>query len=127
MATGPAGGAAGPVTEAVAPEHLPARPTVTLRERRLHQLLGVAIETAEVDEALNRLDFTLVDRTDSQVDGVCWTIEAPSHRFDIEREADLVEEVCRIYGYNRVPARRPATDLTWRRRNPARPHSFGTW
>ena len=109
-----AGGAAGPVTEAVAPEHLPARPTVTLRERRLHQLLGVAIETAEVDEALNRLDFTLVDRTDSQVDGVCWTIEAPSHRFDIEREADLVEEVCRIYGYNRVPARRPATDLTLR-------------
>jgi len=105
------GGSAGPVIEAVAPEHLPVRPQVQLREQRLHALLGVTIDTAEVDDALNRLDFALVDRTRSDVEGVTWTIEAPSHRFDIEREADLVEEVCRIYGYNRVPARRPFTDL----------------
>jgi phenylalanyl-tRNA synthetase beta chain len=51
---------------------------------------------------------------DTEVDGVCWTVEAPSHRFDIEREADLVEEVCRIYGYNRVPARCPLTELALR-------------
>jgi phenylalanyl-tRNA synthetase beta chain len=108
------GGSAGPVTEAVAPEHLPARRQVRLRERRLQQLMGVAIDTAEVDGALTRLDFELVDRSSSTEEGVCWTIEAPTHRFDIEREADLVEEVCRIYGYNRVPARRPATELELR-------------
>ncbi|MEQ8857558.1 MAG: phenylalanine--tRNA ligase subunit beta [Pseudomonadales bacterium] len=109
------GGEAGPVTEAVAPDHLPARRHVSLRERRLHELVGASIETAEVDGALARLDFALVERTVSESDGVCWTIEAPSHRFDIEREADLVEEICRIYGYNRVPARQPSTALSLRR------------
>ncbi len=108
------GGEAGPVVEAVAPEHLPEKPQVRLREHRLHALLGVAIETAEVDAALERLDFRLLERTETEADGVSWTVEAPSHRFDIAREADLVEEVCRIYGYNRVPARRPVTELALR-------------
>lgn len=105
------GGQAGPVTEAVAPEHLPTPNRVRLRERRLHELMGLAIDAGEVDEALRRLDFTLVERGESAADGICWTIESPSHRFDIEREADLVEEVCRIYGYNRIPARLPRTAL----------------
>ncbi|HEX7037477.1 MAG TPA: phenylalanine--tRNA ligase subunit beta [Pseudomonadales bacterium] len=105
------GGEAGPVTEAVAPEHLPATRQVTLRERRLHTLMGVAIERAEVDEALERLGFRLLEREETEADGVRWTVEAPSHRFDIEREADLVEEVCRIYGYNRIPARLPQSAL----------------
>jgi phenylalanyl-tRNA synthetase beta chain len=109
------GGEAGPLTEVVAPEHLPEKRPVTLRERRLHELVGVAIGRSEVDEALGRLDFRLIDRRESEADGMCWTIESPSHRFDIEREADLVEEVCRIYGYNRVPARRPQTALELRR------------
>lgn len=105
------GGEAGPVTEAVAPEHLPQRRRVRLRERRLHALVGVEIARAEVDEAFERLGFELLDRVDTETDGVCWTVEVPSHRFDVEREADLVEEVCRIYGYNRVPARLPRTEL----------------
>ncbi len=108
------GGHAGPVTEAVAPEHVPAKRPVCLRERRLHELVGVVIDAAEVDRVLDRLDFRLLERVDREADGICWTIEAPSHRFDVEREADLVEEVCRIYGYNRVPARRPATELALR-------------
>ena len=108
------GGSAGPVVEAVAPEHLPDRRQVRLRERRLHELLGVEIAAAEVDGALARLDFELVARVDGGDDGVCWTVASPTHRYDIEREADLVEEVCRIYGYNRVPARRPQTALALR-------------
>lgn len=109
------GGEAGPVCESVAPEHLPATTTVRLRECRLRALLGVEIDPAEVDQALLRLHFRLVERVETGADGVCWTIESPSHRFDIEREVDLVEEVCRIYGYNRVTPRRPVTDLALRR------------
>ena len=108
------GGEAGPVTEAIDREKLPVRATVRLRENRLNQLVGAPMSTSDVDEALKRLDFRLLDRSVTEHDGVCWTIEAPSHRFDIEREADLVEEVVRIYGYNRVPARRPVTDLALR-------------
>lgn len=103
------GGEPGPVTEAVSTDHLPVPPEVTLREGRLAELLGVKIDTADVDQALSALGFELLTRTTDPE--VRWTIRVPSHRFDIEREADLVEEVCRIYGYNNVPSRRPVTDL----------------
>lgn len=108
------GGAPGPVTEAAAPEQLPVPATVRLRERRLRALIGADIDPADVDDALARLQFGLVERAPSTDDGVCWTIEAPTHRFDIEREVDLVEEVCRIHGYNRIAPRRPVTDLALR-------------
>ena len=108
------GGQPGPVIESVEASHLPPVRRVSLRQRRLDELLGVAIDTAEVDKLLHRLGFTLVDRTEAEGDGVVWTIEAPSHRFDIAIEADLVEEVCRIYGYNRIPSRTPVTGLALR-------------
>jgi phenylalanyl-tRNA synthetase beta chain len=108
------GGEPGPVTEVVAPENLPARAPVRLRQRRLDQLVGVEIPPAEVDAALTRLDFELVTREALPGEGIAWTVIAPSHRFDIEREADLVEEVCRIYGYNRIPAKRPMASIPLR-------------
>ena len=108
------GGSPGPVQEAVNGAHLPqqARPGIT--QARLNALLGVEIDSAEVDRIFERLDFRMLSRETAAETGVHWTIEAPSHRFDIEIEADLVEEVCRIYGYNRIPSRRPVTDLTLR-------------
>ena len=108
------GGNPGPVVESVDREQLPSVQRVSLRQRRLDELLGVAIDAAEVDTLLHRLDFTLVDRSEDAHDGIVWTIESPTHRFDIEIEADLVEEVCRIYGYNRVPSRTPVTGLALR-------------
>jgi phenylalanyl-tRNA synthetase beta chain len=109
------GGEPGPVAETVAPEYLPPPPQVRLRQRRLQALLGVDVDVAEVDEALSRLDFELIERQHTETDGICWVIQAPSHRFDVEREADLVEEVCRIYGYNRIPARLPTSSVALRR------------
>lgn len=108
------GGAPGPVFEAVDAANLPADRTATLRLRRLDQLLGTRIEAAEVDRVLARLDFELLERVVSDADGVSWTIRAPSHRFDIAIEADLVEEICRVHGYNNIPSKRPVTDLTLR-------------
>jgi len=104
------GGEPGPVSEAVAPDALPVRAEVALREARLNELLGVDIEPERVDAALDQLGFELLERGAEQ-DGVRWVIRSPSHRFDISREADLVEEICRIYGYNKVPSRLPATRL----------------
>ncbi|MGA1677440.1 MAG: phenylalanine--tRNA ligase subunit beta, partial [Pseudomonadales bacterium] len=105
------GGTPGPVVETVDSDALPTRQPVRLRQRRLNALVGAAIPTDEVDAAFRRLDFGLIERETSEADGIVWTIRPPSHRFDIEREADLVEEVCRIYGYNRIPARRPVAGL----------------
>ncbi|MEM7080076.1 MAG: phenylalanine--tRNA ligase subunit beta [Pseudomonadota bacterium] len=106
------GGAPGPVVESVASEALPEANVVSLRQSRLHDLLGVEIDAATVDDAFARLDFAVLDKAVAQ--DTTWQIRAPSHRFDIAIEADLVEEICRIYGYNNVPSRQPHTALTLR-------------
>lgn len=108
------GGEPGPVEEAVSKPHLPQAAEVILRERRLNELMGVDVAPSAVDEAFERLGFEMLSREaagDGEA-GVQWTIRSPSHRFDIAIEADLIEEICRIYGYNNVPSRRPVTDLT---------------
>ncbi|MBX3706352.1 MAG: phenylalanine--tRNA ligase subunit beta [Pseudomonadales bacterium] len=108
------GGEPGPVTEALSAGHLPVREPVRLRQSRLNALVGVEIAPEEVDAAFARLDFELVGRETQPGTGIVWTIVPPSHRFDVEREADLVEEVCRIHGYNRIPARRPVAPVPLR-------------
>ncbi len=65
--------------------------------RRCHQLIGQDIPTAEIDRILTALGFNLVDRTNEG-----YTVEVPSYKSDVEGEADLVEEVLRIYGLNRI-------------------------
>ena len=105
------GGRAGPTEEAVDAERLPSTAVVSLRQRRLHQLAGVTMDAGAVDAVLARLDFQLRDRRETDGDGVVWTIAAPSHRFDIGIEADLVEEVCRIHGYDNIPSQTPKAAL----------------
>ena len=109
------GGRAGPVQESVEPAHLPACPQVGLRQARLDELAGVTIAADEVDRVLARLDFELLERTETDADAVVWRIAAPSHRFDIQIEVDLVEEICRIHGYDRIPNRLPSGPLALRR------------
>ena len=100
------GGQAGPVVIEESAEHLPQPATITLRDNRLAQQLGVSIAAAEVDDMLNRLGLTFVERNDS---GSTWV--APSWRFDLIIEQDLIEEVARIYGYNNLPTSTPTMAL----------------
>ncbi len=105
------GGEAGPTVVTEDRAALPERREVSVTHSRLEQLLGVSIAQAEVDRAFEQLKFPVLSRDELDGADVRWTIQAPSHRFDIEREADLVEEVCRVYGYNNIPARQPTTEL----------------
>ncbi|MFK7864371.1 MAG: phenylalanine--tRNA ligase subunit beta [Pseudohongiellaceae bacterium] len=91
-----AGGEAGPVVEAVG--SLPEAKTVTLRFSSVDKLLGIHIESDEVIDILSRLGFGLSERSSEQV-----LVSVPSFRFDVAIEADLIEELARIYGYNRLP------------------------
>ncbi|MFM8356721.1 MAG: phenylalanine--tRNA ligase subunit beta, partial [Gammaproteobacteria bacterium] len=108
------GGVPGPVVETVSTANLPQRAAVVLRQRRLDALVGAPIPVADVDTAFARLEFAVVSRMADPVEGVVWTVTPPSHRFDIEREVDLIEEICRVYGYNRLPARQPAAPIPLR-------------
>ncbi len=98
------GGRAGPVTEALAV--LPQRAPVTLRLARVRRILGIDIEPNEAEEILNRLGCTIVRGAEH------WLVTPPTYRFDIAIEEDLVEELARVYGYDRVPATTPAAAAT---------------
>ncbi|MCW2484897.1 phenylalanine--tRNA ligase subunit beta [Candidatus Symbiopectobacterium sp. NZEC127] len=91
------GGQAGPVIDVTNEAHLPARATITLRREKLDRLIGHVVSDEQVSDILTRLGCS-VARTDAG-----WTAVAPSWRFDMEIEEDLVEEVARVYGYNNIP------------------------
>ncbi len=101
-----AGGEAGPIVEAVAETHLPARPNVVLRAARIEKLLGFPIASDEVERILSGLGLA-VTTTEAG-----WICDVPSWRFDIAIEADLLEELARVYGYNNLPVSRIRADLS---------------
>ncbi len=70
-----------------------------LRHRRISELLGTDIPKDRVRRILEDLGFK-VEESDKGV----WRAEVPSYRVDIEREADLIEEVARFYGYDKIPS-----------------------
>ncbi|EGH33673.1 phenylalanyl-tRNA synthetase subunit beta, partial [Pseudomonas syringae pv. japonica str. M301072] len=100
------GGEAGPVIEVVSEQHLPSIAPVTLRASRVEQMLGLVIENAEIERLLTGLGLAVTAEADGQ-----WRVEVPSHRFDISLEVDLIEELARLYGYNRLPVRYPQARL----------------
>ena len=100
------GGEAGPIVEQVSAEHLPSLNEVTLRKARLESLLAYKIDDQKVLDILTRLGLSLVSSNDES-----WTFTAPSWRFDIAIEADLVEEVARVYGYNNLPSTNPVASM----------------
>ncbi|WP_225087962.1 phenylalanine--tRNA ligase subunit beta [Pectobacterium colocasium] len=91
------GGEAGPVVDVTSEADLPTRATITLRREKLDRLIGHVIADEQVSDILQRLGCNVV-KTDAG-----WQATAPSWRFDMEIEEDLVEEVARIYGYNNIP------------------------
>ena len=105
------GGRAGPVQEVAAAEHLPRRPEVTLRAARIGKMLGFELAGAEVERILTGLGLTVTATAEG------WRCAVPSWRFDIAIEADLLEELARVYVYNRLPVSHIRADLVM----PARP------
>lgn len=100
-----AGGQPGPIIEAVSPEYLPSEPAIRLRPERIRKLLGVDVPAAEVEEILRRLGMAVAIEVDH------WLVAPPSSRFDITLEIDLIEEIARIRGYDRLPGNRPLTRM----------------
>lgn len=97
------GGQPGPLSHSEQADNLPQPAIIQLRDQHLTKQLGVAIATDQIDRILSELGLTLQTR-DDQI-GV-W--QAPSWRFDLAIEQDLVEEIARIYGYNKLPVTTPA-------------------
>ena len=79
----------------------PQLPRIRLERSQIRRHLGIDVAATEVEEILTALGFEL------SADESGWTVSAMSHRLDVEREIDLVEEVARIYGFAKIPATLP--------------------
>jgi phenylalanyl-tRNA synthetase beta chain len=103
------GGRPGPVVETISSANLPPPRTIVLRNERLHLYVGDTTDADEVTGIFQRLGFA--PEPGRAGNDHIWSVTVPSHRFDVEREVDLIEEVCRIRGYHVIPARMPTARL----------------
>ncbi|MGN6083070.1 phenylalanine--tRNA ligase subunit beta [Trinickia sp.] len=106
------GGEAGPVDDHVV--NLPRRAPVTMRVARAQRVIGVMIDADEMARIFTRLGL------EYEFDGEIFAVTPPSYRFDIEIEEDLIEEVARIYGFEKIPARPPVAANAMRATNETR-------
>lgn len=93
-----AGGEVGPLTEIRTKAYPRTYPSIYLRRQRIEQLLGITIEDSEIERIIQALDIQLHEKQGG------WQIDVPSHRFDLELEVDIIEELARIYGYDNLPS-----------------------
>ena len=97
------GGVAGPCTVTLGDSVQRTPVCVSFRPAAVERLLGFAVPEANMVEILVNLDMKVDNRV------IPWRVEIPTFRFDITIEADLVEEIARIRGYDAIPTRLPRT------------------
>jgi len=93
------GGQAGPIDDQVV--NLPVRKAVRMRVSRAARVIGVAVPEQDIADIFRRLNFTFEQEPDA------FSVIAPTYRFDISIEEDLIEEVARCYGFERIPVHLP--------------------
>lgn len=93
------GGQPGPISEVCS--ELPQRLPVKLRIARTQRVLGIDVEAAEIEQIMVRLGMAV------ECSGDEFSVTPPSYRFDIEIEEDLIEEIARVHGYEKIPAAKP--------------------
>ena len=92
-----AGGSSGPIKEVKHEPSLPQRPAIILRRQRIAKMLGIALPDEQVHNIFVRLGMCIEQHPEG------WSIAPPGFRFDMAIEADLVEELARVHGYNNIP------------------------
>ena len=92
-----AGGRAGPTRVVAKAANQPARTRIDLRAEHIEGLLGRRLAPRQVESILKRLDMRVAKR------GNRWSVTPPAFRFDVKIEADLIEELARVVGYDEIP------------------------
>jgi phenylalanyl-tRNA synthetase beta chain len=100
-----AGGQPGPITEATLAAYLREAAPVTLRRARLARVLGLSVADSEVERILSALGMHVSETAEG------WQVVPPTRRFDIAIEEDLIEEIARIHGYDRIPLHAPTGQI----------------
>jgi len=100
-----AGGLCGPVIEKTIAVKMPKKEPITLRNMRLNSVLGTKITTRQMVSRLQGLAMQVKGKSDAV------KVTAPTYRFDINIEADLIEEVARVTGFEKIPETAPVAHL----------------
>lgn len=99
------GGSAGPITDIRDKPSLPKRSAIKLDHNRVHRVLGIELSAKAIEQLLTRLGMGVVKSANG------WRVTPPSHRFDISRACDLIEEIARVHGYNEIPSALPRAHM----------------
>ena len=110
------GGEPGPTQDLVA--NLPPRNPVKMRAARARKIIGVPVSADEMADIFTRLSLPFV--RDGAGEEASFTVTPPSYRFDLEIEEDLIEEVARVYGFERIPANPPVAPAAMRAESESR-------
>jgi phenylalanyl-tRNA synthetase beta chain len=97
LLVGICGGTPGPVTVTEQRDRIAGPRPITLRSARVQSVLGMPIDSKRIESVLRSLQMQVQPAADG------WQVTAPSHRFDIGIEEDLIEEVGRMIGYDNIP------------------------
>jgi phenylalanyl-tRNA synthetase beta chain len=109
------GGQAGPIDDQIT--ELPKRESVRMRVERCNRILGITVSTQQCMDIFSRLGFNPVLSQESGADVI--TVAPPSFRFDLEIEEDLIEEVARVHGFQKIAARPPKAEMVMSSRREA--------
>ena len=92
-----AGGTPGPAGMTECPDDVPASPVIDFRPERARRVIGATISDTEMAAIVEGLGMNV------STDGSTWKVRPPPWRFDLSIEEDVIEEVARVYGFDRVP------------------------
>jgi phenylalanyl-tRNA synthetase beta chain len=106
----------GPIDDVQA--NMPVAAPVTLRVQRASKVIGMPLTQAQCLDALNRLGLQVTEGEGSL------TVLPPSYRFDVQIEEDLIEEVVRMLGYDKLPNTPPLAPITAKLRPEAERSAF---
>lgn len=90
---------------------------ITLTTSRVNGLLGTTISTEDIEDILTRLHFTYT------LDNETFTVHVPSYRNDMSMDADVIEEIARMYGYDHIPSTLPLMEMTKGALTPVQSHT----
>ncbi len=96
-----AGGQAGPITHAVVKSALPETPNIRFSYAEISRVLGISIPVDRSTQIMQNLGMSVAATENG------WMVRPPGWRFDIQAQHDLVEEIGRCYGFDKVPPRMP--------------------
>jgi len=99
------GGKASAINECVDSSTLPKLETILITREKISSVLGFDLDPSWIESKFKFLGFNMTKKNNNS-----WAIIPPSFRFDIRIPADLIEELARLYGYDKVPVQRLSVD-----------------